>query len=86
LIEAYGMEKDKRDALEKEAQARVAGGKAVSAGAWGGVVDWRALVRRSGVSFAGYCLARTRHYTDVYDALFKEDVIARFPAVLPKVE
>jgi hypothetical protein len=48
------------------------------------VVDWRALVRKSGVSFAGYCLARTRHYTDVYDAIYKEDIIERFPHVFAR--
>ena len=77
------MEKDKRDALEREALTRKAGSRTDSVAAMGGVVDWRAVIRRSGVSFAGYCLARTRHYTDVFDSIFKEDVLQRFPTVFP---
>jgi hypothetical protein len=80
------MEKDKRDALERESLTHKKDGKAVSRAAMGGVVDWRAVIRRSGVSFAGYCLARTRHYTDVFDSIFKEDVLQRFPTVFPEAE
>ena len=79
LIEAYGMEKAKRDAIEREALQLATGGGKVEAKHWGGVVDWRALIRASGVSFEGYTLARTRHYTDVFDSIFKQDILERFP-------
>ena len=78
------MEKNKRDALERESRARLLGGRVKSAGVWGGVVDWRAVLRRSGVSFAGFCLARTRSYMDVFDAIYKADIAERFPAVFAR--
>ena len=78
------MEKNKRDARERESQARLLGGRVKSAGTWGGVVDWRAVLRRSGVSFAGFCLARTRSYMDVFDAIYKADIAERFPTVFAR--
>ena len=67
IIEAYAVERAKRDAL--------ALGKDVSPG----LFDWRALVLSSGVDFSGLTLARSRHYADVYDALYRDDVLAAFP-------
>jgi len=34
---------------------------------------------RSSVDFSGYVLARNRHHSDVYDAIYKAEVLETFP-------
>lgn len=40
--------------------------------------DWRRTLRASGVSFKGYLITRYLRADDVYDALFRDDIIATF--------
>ena len=75
IIEAFASEKVKREALEKE--LRWARGDFSQS--YGGVVDWRSLLVRSGVDFTGFLLARNRHHADVYDAICKDEVLKTFP-------
>ena len=75
IIEAFANEKLKRVALEKE--MRWARGDFSQS--YGGVQDWRSLIVRSSVDFSGYVLARNRHHSDVYDAIYKAEVLETFP-------
>ena len=77
IIEAFANEKLKRAALEKELRWE----RGDFSQSYGGVQDWRSLLVRSSVDFSGYLLARNRHHADVYDAIYKEEVLQEFPAL-----
>ena len=77
IIEAFANEKLKRAALEKELRWE----RGDFSQSYGGVQDWRSLIVRSSVDFSGYLLARNRHHADVYDAIYKEEVLKEFPAL-----
>lgn len=70
IIEAYAVERAKRNALLLDVEVSP------------GIFDWRALVRSSDVDLSGWTLARNRHYADVYDALYRDDVLAAFPEMV----
>ena len=73
VIEAFAVERAKREAL--------AAGVVAAAG----VVDWRTLVAesaRAGAPWGAARLARARHHADVYDALYRADVVRAFSDTL----
>ena len=83
MIQTFGVEKEKHKELHKMALTRGTQGEGAVVDAldksFTGLVDWRQILRESGVDFSGYLFARTRHYTDAFDKLYKEDILGRFP-------
>jgi hypothetical protein len=41
--------------------------------------DWRGIVLRSGVDFSAYHLSRTAHHFDVYEELYREQLVRAYP-------
>ncbi len=83
MISTFGVEKEKHKALHKMALTRGVQGEGAAMDAldtsFTGLVDWRQILKASGVDFKGYFFARTRHYTDAFDKLYREDILSRFP-------
>jgi hypothetical protein len=93
---AFGAEKDRRDAASAAAEAAesIEGplfetldnhekGEFLAATVFTvGVVDWRQCLQVAGADTTGWLFTRKPRFTDVYDALYKDDVIKTFPGTL----
>jgi len=72
LCEVFGVGKVSREAEDREWESATddGGGARVS-----GVEDWRGAIMGSGVSFKGYILGRMRRGEDVWDRVFRGDIL-----------
>ena len=50
-----------------------------------GLADWRGLLARSGVSFAGWRLAKPRHHMDIYETLYFDEIAAAYADTLDEL-
>lgn len=85
IIEAFGEEKQRRDAIRKADLEEALGEKAHSLtdpirlnSVTSRVDDWIELIESSNVDFTGFILARKKHHMDIYDALYKKDIRKAF--------
>jgi hypothetical protein len=89
---AFGAEKDRRDAAVAAARAEAPeallrndkerGAFLASAVFTVGVLDWRQQLSNPSIDVRGWLFTRKPRFTDVYDALFKDDVRKTFPDTL----
>ena len=75
----FGAEKDRRDALHRAAKIVKAGGAAPPP-LQTGIVDWRAAL--DGAPVDGWLVTREPQFNDVYDELYRADIVNAFPETL----
>lgn len=81
VIESFSLQKLKRElalaAQKKSGSQHTLGGK-LGAAYSAGVEDWRDLIINSGLDFSEWKMTRKAHHFDIYDELYKEQVVESF--------